>query len=218
MKLKEVYQDNIMPIIIVYTQTIDKSTANGMENYISNQGINIDFVKVLAKENILPNSKGTLPAFGKDELLNLTLKKCAEALSGKMSNMMIQMMSNDIENNLIKVNKYNEDFIKKSIIDNFINDYKNLKKHFELLDYLIEILGRSLHKFYNKEKIYNASLNILIKSEIFDNINNFISYYKNETKKIIKSIIEEKAKIFIDYQVIEEKKKHFREGQLNKTK
>ena len=34
MKLKEVYQDNIMPIIIVYTQTIDKSTANGMEIYI----------------------------------------------------------------------------------------------------------------------------------------------------------------------------------------
>ena len=32
-------------------------------------------------------------------------------------------------------------------------------------------------------------------------------WYKTETKKVIKSIIKEKAKIFIDYQVIEEKRK-----------
>ena len=206
-KLKKVYPDSNIPIIVVYTQTVDKEIANRMGKYITTKAKNVDFVKILAKGFILPNNLGTLPIFGKEELLNLTLRKCTEASNGKMSNMMIQMMSNDIENKLIKINKNNEELIKKNIIDNFINNYKNVKEDYELLYYLIDTLGRSLNKFYNKEKIFNASLNILLSSEIFDNINNFISYYKNETKKIIKSIIEEKAKIFIDYQVIEEKRK-----------
>ena len=206
-KLKEVYPDNIMPIIVVYTKTIDKSLANRMGKFITKNRVDVDFVKVLAKENVLPNNKGIIPAFGKEELLEVTLKKCTEALSGKMSNLMIEIMSNDIKENLLNTNKTNEDFIKNDIMDNFISQYKNVKEDYELLNYLVDILGRRLKKFYDKENILNKSLNILIDSKIFENINNFISYYKTETKKVIKSIIKEKAKIFIDYQVIEEKRK-----------
>jgi len=93
-KLKEVYPDNIMPIIVVYTQTIDKSLANRMGKFITQNRIDVDFVKVLAKNTVLTNNGGILPAFGKEELLNLTLRKCTQALSGKMSNLMIEIMSN----------------------------------------------------------------------------------------------------------------------------
>ena len=92
-------------------------------------------------------------------------------------------------------------------MDKFIKEYKLVKKDDELLNYLINILGRNLGLFYNKS-IYNASLNILIESKIFEIINIFISYYKMKTIEEIKSIIEEKSKIFIDYQATEEKNKH----------
>ena len=46
-------------------------------------------------------------------MLNLTLQKCTEALKGKMSNLMIKMMSNYIEKELKNRNKKNEEKIKE---------------------------------------------------------------------------------------------------------
>ena len=104
-KLKEVYPDSIMPIIIVYTQVVDKAISISMEKYIKKQGLDISYINVVAKRIILPNNSGYIDEFGDKELLNLTLQKCTEALEGKMSNLMIKMMSTDIKKELKNRNK-----------------------------------------------------------------------------------------------------------------
>ena len=94
-----------MPIIIVYTQVVDKAISISMEKYIKKQGLDISYINVVAKRIILPNNSGYIDEFGDKELLNLTLQKCTEALEGKMSNLMIKMMSTDIKKELKNRNK-----------------------------------------------------------------------------------------------------------------
>ena len=88
-KLKSSYKDNNLPIVLVYTQAEDIEMADKMGNYIDGIEEKTVFVKILAEDVELPNN-GRLPSFGKEDLLNITLKKCTEALGGNMINIMIK--------------------------------------------------------------------------------------------------------------------------------
>ena len=207
-KLKQAYKDNIMPIIVVYTQTIDQNVADKMFKHIQKQGVETIFVKVVAKDiELMDNS--TVHSFGEKELLNKTLEKCTQSLKGEMISLMTQNISNEIKVNMLKINKNDEEKINKDIINNFIEDYKNVLRDDEFINYIINILVKNLQSFYKSDiiKISNASYNIIYNSDIINNIKQFISYYKNETKEIIKPVIESCAVDFIDKQAFFEKEK-----------
>ena len=204
-KLKNVYKDSKIPIILVYTNSIDNELADEMKNYLREKNIDDNFVKVLAKETPLENTNDILPVFGKKELLNLTVTKCTEALSGEMIRIMVEKLYKDIKNKMLDNNKKNEGKIKEDIKNEFLN-YKKLLEDQPFLDYILNSLGRKLSIFYNKE-IYNSSLNLIIQSKLFTEIKNFIKNHKKNSKKIIKSSVSQKANIFIDYQVIKEKER-----------
>ncbi len=204
-KLKNVYKDSKIPIILVYTNSIDNELADEMKNYLREKNIDDNFVKVLAKETPLENTNDILPVFGKKELLNLTVTKCTEALSGEMIRIMVEKLYKDIKNKMLDNNKKNEGKIKEDIKNEFLN-YKKLLEDQPFLDYILNSLGRKLSIFYNKE-IYNSSLNLIIQSKLFTEIKNFIKNHKKNSKKIIKSSVTQKANIFIDYQVIKEKER-----------
>ena len=204
-KLKNVYKDSKIPIILVYTNSIDNELADEMKNYLRKKNIDDNFVKVLAKETPLENTNDILPVFGKKELLNLTVTKCTEALSGEMIRIMVEKLYKDIKNKMLDNNKKNEGKIKEDIKNEFLN-YKKLLEDQPFLDYILNSLGRKLSIFYNKE-IYNSSLNLIIQSKLFTEIKNFIKNHKKNSKKIIKSSVSQKANIFIDYQVIKEKER-----------
>ena len=48
-RLKKAYGDDIIPIIIVYTQAIDEDAINEMKNYIQGEEIKADFLAILAE-------------------------------------------------------------------------------------------------------------------------------------------------------------------------
>ena len=79
-----------------------------------------------------------------------------------------------------------------TIIDEILRDG-------DLIDYIIDIIVNNLSKYY-ENKISNKSFNSLNKSEFIKEVKNKITNYKSEIKEIIKPIIEEKAKIFLDEQ------------------
>ena len=203
-ELKKVYKDSDIPIILIYTNAIDKAMAQGMEEYIRSQKIDATFVKVLAKCVILENSEKRIDEFGENDLLNLTLNKCTEALGGKMINIMVNKISEDIKDTMIKRNKTNENDLKDNIIEEFIKYYNKLKDDQSFIDYIIDILGKKLRIFYDKN-IYNSSLNIIINSDIIKKIIDYIHQYKAKSKNMIKSISISKANLFIDYQATKEK-------------
>jgi hypothetical protein len=204
-QLRSSYPDNNLPIVLVYTQAIDREMADKMGNYIDEIGEKTDFVKVCAREVELANNGGRLPSFGKEELLNLTLRKCTEALGGNMINIMIKKISNDIKGIMLDINSYNEKALNNLIIDQFTNKYNEVLKDEQFMNYIINMIGRNLEKLFYGKKIFNSSLNLLIQSDIIRNIKSFISFYKTKTKEFIKAKINYYPEIFIDLQAKKEK-------------
>ena len=98
-QLKEVYNDNNIPIIVIYTKSIDSDMANKMLDYIKNKNIDVSTIKVMAKDD-KDNDGQIIRSFGRKKLLNVTLKKCTKALKGKMIDIMTNSISNDLKKNI----------------------------------------------------------------------------------------------------------------------
>ena len=209
-KLSKAYNNTTIPIIVIYTQNIDNSISDNMEEHIKNLDSQISFIKVIAKDINLANSNKKLYAFGKKELLNETLKRCTKALNGDLINLMTQTISVEIENQMLKINSDLERNINNEIIDNFIKEYKVTLKDEKFKNYIVEILGERLFPFYKNynKKISNKSLNLLYNSNLIKSIDEFIKYYKPRVNELIKSNIYKLAETFIDEQSSLEKKNY----------
>ena len=205
--LKKSYQNSDIPIILVYTNVnvIDEGLTEKMRKYIISKNIEPNFVKILPKYLILANSNKRIDEFGEKDLLNLTLIKCTNALGGKMILLMVNKLSDDIKENMLKINNKNERDLNNNIIEEFIKKYNSLLDDESFIYYIINILGRKLTIFYDKSDISNSSLNYIIKSDIIKKISEYIKRYKEKTNEIIKTVVDSKAKKFIDYQATKEK-------------
>ena len=203
LKLKKVYKGNIMPIIFVYLQAIDKETANLMKKFIEKEYNETNFVKVLAK------SVETKNAYGSKELLKKTMEECTKALQGEMIKLMTQKISQDVKKIMIDNNENNRKKVNKDIIDEFTGNYKIVKNDKDFIGYIIDILKKNLLIFYEKytENISNNTLNLLNASDLINEVKKCIKVYKNDLKEKLKnkSIVENKAKEFINLQAHIEK-------------
>jgi hypothetical protein len=122
--------------------------ADKMGNYIDEINDNTVVVKILAEKVNLPNNIGTLPSFGKEDLLNITLKKCTEALGGNMINIMIRKISNDIKRIMLDINIDNEKKLNDLIIDQFINKYNEVLKDQQFMNYIFFCHKKTFEDFY----------------------------------------------------------------------
>jgi len=199
--LKNVYPNNEIPIIFVYLQAIDDKTANDMLNFIKMEYNEKSFIKVLAKEMRKKDP------FGKEELLGKTMEECTKAFQGKMINLMTQNISQNVEKIMINNNEKDRIKINECIIKKFIEKYKIVKTDKDFIKYIIDIFKENLMIFYEKyrESISDDTLNILKKSNLINEVKKSITTYKDGLKNDIKSIIEDKAKIFICLQADIEK-------------
>ena len=138
-QLKEVYNDNNIPIIVIYTKSIDSDMAKKMLDSIKNLNIDVSTIKVMAKAD-KDNDGQIIRSFGRKKLLNLTLKKCTKALKGKMIDIMTNSISNDLKKNIHDENNKNrnENF-KKNIVE-FVDKYEQILCENNFKDYLINFL------------------------------------------------------------------------------
>ena len=203
--LKNMYKDNIIPIILVFTKSIDESLAIEMSRKFKEDNINNSFVEVIAKD--IPIKNGKINAFGKDKLMKTTLVKCKEALESDMMKIMIEQISNNIVQNLIKETENIIDNIKKETIKYFIGYYRNVLNNGDFIEYIVDIYFKYLNKLYDeKKKITNKSKNLLIQSDFISTINDIYSSFKQNVNNIIQSIIIEKSKELLNIQATMEKK------------
>ena len=207
--LKHTYPDNKIPIIIVYTQATDENMINDMKKYIKEININEKFIKVLAERKKLID-KNYLEAFGLDELLNETFKKCKLAIKGDMHSVMTNNISQHIKNILTEENSSIKKYITEQVILFFIKDYKNVKNDDEFKKYIIDIYESNIKYFFNIDNSDNSSNNsdsenIIKNSYLINHCNDFINYYKIQANNIINPNLKEFSIKFIDFQVIKEK-------------
>ena len=206
-QLKEVYNDNNIPIIVIYTKSIDSDMAKKMLDSIKNLNIDVSTIKVMAKDD-KDNDGQIIHSFGRDKLLNLTLEKCTKALKGKMIDIMTNSISNDLKKNIHDENNKNrnENF-KKNIVE-FVDKYEQILCENNFKDYLINFLKTDI--FYlleaynnkNREEKLNNIFNKLKSSNMISSIiNNFSDFY---TKYIKDSFINSKEKLNVFKQYAEE--------------
>ena len=205
-KLKTSYgNDNKLPIIVVYTKTETNKIANEMEQHIKSQNIDTKFVKTLAQSFELPNGK-IKDAFGKQELLNVTLEKCTESLQGDLIGLMTNDIAEEIKKDMLGKNQWIFNKIGENLVDNFIKDFNMVKDDGDFLDYIINTIMENL-KLLKENNILNKTFNLINRSDFINDIKSKIEIYKSKVKPMIKYTIETYSKILLDQQVIIEKEK-----------
>ena len=184
-RLKNAYKcSSNIPIIIVYTQALDKSVSQEMKNYIrAEKNINDEFVEILAKEKNIVSGQSIKP-YGLDELIKTTINECKKSFSGDMHSVMTSNISEYIAQQLINENLNIKKYINENNILDFINGYK-IKTAQEFKDYVINIYGKNIKYYLNKDLDKNG-YNLIEKSQLInEHLNQFINYYQNEVDKTI---------------------------------
>ena len=200
--LKNTYPDNKIPIIIVYTQATDENIISDMKKYIKEININEKFIKILAERKKLID-KNYLEAFGLDELLDETFKKCKLAIKGDMHSVMTTNISQHIKKVLIQGNSKIQKNIIEKVILNFIKDY-NVKNDDEFKKYISEIYESNIKYYLNIDNSNDKNNEIQKSFLISRECDNFIKYYKDKTHDIILRDLMDLSTKFLDYQAVKE--------------
>ena len=203
--LKSAYGENQLPIIIVYTQAVDKSLTSQIKNYIKEKKINGEFVDILAERKELIDDEYLEP-FGLDILINKTLKKCKKAFKGEMAKVMTKNLSNDIFEKLKRENNYIKNYIYERCIMDFIANYALINVYKEFIEYIIKIFGINVQYFLkinNKMiEINDESYKCFNESYVIQTCTKkYIKDYTEFTKKLIGPILRKYAIEFLDEQV-----------------
>ena len=198
--LRNSYGEQQIPIIIVYTQAVDKNQILQMEKYIRDNNIDGKFLRVLAQKKILSNGR-TLKENGLDILLKETLTKCRSALQGEMKVVMCKNISDKIVKKIKDDNSYIKKYIyEKSILD-FISDYVSINKDKDFNNYCVNIFGNNIKYFLNEE-MSKKSFETFNNSPIIQNsLDQYIIDYKEYAKNKIEPKLDEFAINFLDEQV-----------------
>ena len=209
-RLSQVYNNMTMPIIIVYTQNTNDKLSDTFVKYLQDNKLNTCLIKVLARDMEIMGSNKILKAFGREDLLKETLKKCTMALKGDMINFMTQKIAIKVKQNLLERNKLIEEKINNKVIEKFINKYNCVLNDEELKNYIADIFGKDLFLFYEEynNKISNKSIDLLKTSNFILFLENFKNYCKPGIYQATHKLIFEKAKIFIDKQASLEKENY----------
>ena len=196
-----------MPIIFVYTKTKDPAIPRGKERVLKAKNINNNFIIIMARDMKLVNGN-ILEAYGKKDLIEITLKNCTKAMESDMLKIMMQEISKNIKNDLIQENRENMKKILDKTEEDFIQNYNHVLNDKDFFEYIINIFTNNLKYFFNTlKKIKNKSKNIIFKSNFFKNIYKAYSFYKKIIKEKLEHIYIEKAKELIDFQATFEKNK-----------
>ena len=205
--LRSSYGDNTIPIIIVYTQAVDKKIIIEMEEYIKERNIYATFVKVLAERKELDDGK-FMEAKGLDVLLKETLIKCKKAIQGDMRKVMAENISQFIEDILIEENSYIRKYINEVTVINFIKGRYTIKNDKDFLKFIANIYGNNIKYFFEKENevINERNLPIFQNSEIIkNNYDDYRNYFIGKTNEIINNDKENLSIQLLDLQAKVEK-------------
>lgn len=177
-KLKSLYKDDSLPVIIVYTQCVDDETFSEIKNYIETQLNNkINIKKVLAKSK---NINGiSCKRYGLEELLNETkeyIEKNKEFV--------------DISTAKIKANERMESILNENInVESNIQFENKIKK---IILFFFQKYGNSslnqnnIRTFYTQ---YENKCNSIIKGELNKIVSKEAQKMKNDLSDILTKVI-----------------------------
>ena len=200
--LRNSYSNTKIPIILVYMQNTDDGAMGEMKHFIKVQNIEGDFIDILAKEKIIKGIK--IPGFGLEKLVAKTIKKVREALNGDLRNVMINNISNQIENYLIEENRKLKNKINEDTILTLIEQGK-VQNENDLENTLINAYGINVNYFFKNQYPNKNTILAFKNSNLIKNKNNYFKYTQRYEENIIKNELSDLAYKFLDIQAKKEK-------------
>lgn len=177
--LTNAYNNAQIPIIVVNTISLDEYESRKMKKYIRDQNINNPFVRVLARK------KNGSPSFGLNILIKKTVEVCKAAINGDMHAVMTLKISKDIEATLKSENSNIVKYVNENNILDFVNDYTDIKNDEQFRNYVINLYGKNIYYYLQKDLSINGYELIKNSNLINSHNNSFINFYNNEIDKTI---------------------------------
>ena len=203
--LREAYNDNRIPILVIYTQATDKKTIAEMQRYIKDKKIDASFIQVLAERKELVNNHFMEP-FGLSDLMSHSLDKTKSALKGEMRSVMTKNIETTISSSLKKENIYINNYSFENIILKFCQEYNNLQSDDNCLEFIISLFYIYIENLFGKCD-YNDISKIFRREDLIRNTaSRYLDKIKTYLDKILNPILNGCSVDFINYQVKIQKK------------
>ena len=186
-QLINMYSDNSLPLILVYTLALSDEIFNGMKDSIKERiPKNIDIMPVLAKDYTLKGG-ATVKAYGKEDLINLSLSKFKNAIDhvsfSTVKHLVIHMFDD-------MINNY------QYVYQEVIRQLNSLKSFDESKSYLKNIL-KEFHTIITGQEINELS-NVIIKSSIDSWCTNCKLEIESYSNNLLKDSKENFRKLYLD--------------------
>ena len=208
-ELAKLYTDNNLPIIVVYTHTVNEEQMLAIKEEIKNMEIKAYFIDILAKDI---TGKNTIKAYGVDELIKISIEKAKNIIISSCIKDFRTNCLNNITNNFIKIGEH----ISHSIADKIENDIKeinigtDLRKSSEIIFKII--LTLFLEYLNLKEKGLKKSSENIISDFVKNYFEKILKIYKNKLIEIIQNESQNIANNILELQVQVNKRNN---GNLN---
>ena len=209
-ELMKLYDDETLPIIIVYTKAFDDVESEKMLEEInkicSTHNRKINSVKIVAKKREIKsgNNKFVIKEHGMKELIQMTFEKIEKAVESAFFNSVKIRIRNDYNKKMKNIHKKLEIDVNNQI--NNFNDLpiKNLKtKDLEIIKFVIRIL---IFEEDVTKKLSENSEKLLI-----DFLTKFSKYVNEKYQKYIENLVQQKctelAIKYLQFQEFSEKEK-----------
>jgi len=208
-ELAKLYTDNNLPIIVVYTQSVNEKQMLAIKEEIKNMEIKAHFIDILAKDI---TGKYSIKAYGVDELIKISIEKAKNIIISSCIKDFRTNCLNNITNNFIKIGEN----ISHSIADKIENDIKeinigtDLRKSSEIIFKII--LTLFLEYLNLKEKGLKKSSENIISYFVKNYFEKILKIYKNKLIEIIQNESQNIANNILELQVQVNKRNN---GNLN---
>ena len=219
-ELMKLYDDETLPIIIVYTKAFDDVESEKMLEEInkicSTHNRKINSVKIVAKKREIKsgNNKFVIKEHGMKELIQMTFEKIEKAVESAFFNSVKIRIRNDYNKKMKNIHKKLEIDVNNQI--NNFNDLpiKNLKtKDLEIIKFVIRIL---IFEEDVTKKLSENSEKLLI-----DFLTKFSKYINEKYQKYIENLVQQKctelAIKYLQFQEISEKEKEQKNNNNNEN-
>ena len=190
-KLKEIYKDNCLPLIIVYLRAVCSEWVKNMQKGIENSfKKGIEFVPVLSKD-IVNDDGSIIKAKGLSTLISKTMDKVKNAIDSQSFVYINNCIKTKVENIIINNNNYQ------------INNYNNNNN---ITDFIIKFFNEAIGGLDNSsKKLISENINILqlkcknakFDVEVMDLMKQLLNSINEENEcqdNSIKNFLYEKAK------------------------
>ena len=176
--LSSVYDDNKLPIIVVYTKAVFPSQYKGIQTKISQLDKGFEFIPVIAKD--MEMKKGLIAKKdGVDELLNVSVNKAKQAVQSSCFTGIKNIIKDQVRKNNELQNKQMEKYIKQEN-EKKINKFKEQMEINEMVSNISDLIISVIKYYlYNGVKSLNSDSVKSIESFLLKFFNQCIKEYKD---------------------------------------